>query len=90
MIERLSEINAGDKMKVRLSELKPGDVGVIVGLSGGDSLLKRRLIEMGMSKGEKVRVIRNAPLKDPIEFEVKGYHLSLKRDEAKIVIVEMK
>ena len=90
MIERLGRINAGDKMKVRLSELKPGDVGVIVGLSGKDSLLKRRLTEMGMSKGERVKVIRNAPLKDPIEFEVKGYHLSLKRDEAKIVIVEMK
>ena len=89
MIERLGRINAGDKMKVRLSELKPGDVGVIVGLSGKDSLLKRRLTEMGMSKGERVKVIRNAPLKDPIEFEVKGYHLSLKRDEAKIVIVEM-
>ena len=78
------------KTKARLSELKPGDTGVIIGFSEGDSLLKRRLIEMGMSKGEIVRVIRNAPLKDPIEFEVKGYHLSLKRDEAKIIIVEAK
>ncbi len=76
-------------MKVKLSELKPGEEGKIIGVSGGDSLLIRRMTEMGMTKGEKVKVIRNAPLKDPIEFEVKGYHLSLKKDEAKMIIVEV-
>ncbi len=76
-------------MKVKLSELKPGEEGKIVGVSGGDSLLLRRITEMGMTKGERVKVIRNAPFKDPIEFEVKGYHLSLKRDEAEMIIVEV-
>jgi len=77
-------------MKVRLSELKPGEEGVIVGILGGDPMIIRRIIEMGMVKGEKVKVIRNAPLKDPIEFEVKGYKLSLKRNEAKTILVEVK
>ncbi len=77
-------------MKVRLSELKPGEEGVIVGILGGDPMTIRRIIEMGMVKGEKVKVIRNAPLKDPIEFEVKGYKLSLKRNEAKTILVEVK
>jgi len=77
-------------MKVRLSELKPGEEGVIVGILGGDPMTIRRITEMGMVKGEKVKVIRNAPLKDPIEFEVKGYKLSLKRNEAKTILVEVK
>ena len=77
-------------MKVRLSELKPGEVGIIVDIVGGDSITMRRIIEMGMTKGERVKVIRNAPLKDPVEFEVKGYNLSLKRDEAKMIVVEVK
>lgn len=77
-------------MQKRLSEMKPGDDGIIVSFSEGDPILIRRLTEMGMNKGEKVKVIRSAPLRDPIEFEVKGYNLSLKRDEAKIIIVEVK
>jgi len=77
-------------MKVRLSELKPGEVGIIVDIVGGDSITMRRIIEMGMTKGERVKVIRNAPLRDPVEFEVKGYNLSLKRDEAKMIVVEVK
>ena len=77
-------------MKVGLDELKPGEEGVIAGFAGGDLVTIRRITEMGMTKGEIVRVIRNAPLKDPVEFEVKGYNLSLKRDEAKMVIVDVK
>jgi Fe2+ transport system protein FeoA len=73
----------------KLSELKPGDVGVIVELSGGNPVLKRRIMEMGMTKGVLVKVVRNAPLKDPVEFEVRGYHLSLKRKEAEMIIVEV-
>ena len=76
-------------MKKRLSELKPGGSGIILGFSGGSSILRRRLAEMGMTKGQRVEVLRNAPLKDPVEFEVRGYNISLKRREAEIVIVEV-
>ncbi len=77
-------------MKVRLSEMKPREKGVIAGILGGDPLTIRRINGDGIVKGEKVKVIRNAPLKDPIEFEVKRYNLPLKRDEAETIIVEVK
>jgi len=77
-------------MRVRLGELKPGEEGVIVGFADRDPVTIRRLIEMGMTKGERVKMIRSAPLKDPVEFEVKGYNLSLKRKEANTIIVEVK
>jgi Fe2+ transport system protein FeoA len=77
-------------VKKRLSELRPGEAGVIVGFSGGEPILRRRLAEMGMTIGETVRVVRNAPLKDPVEFEVRGYNISLKRSEAEMVVVEVK
>lgn len=76
-------------MRRRLSELRPGDSGTIVELSGSDRRLRARLMDMGMNKGEVVKVVRNAPLRDPIEFELKGYKLSLKREEADSVVVEV-
>jgi len=76
-------------MKKKLSELRPGDSGTVVEISGSDKKLRTRLIEMGINKGEVVKVIRNAPLRDPIEFELKGYKLSLKRKEADSVVVEV-
>ena len=72
-----------------LSELKPGEVGVIVDIVGGSPRLRRRILDMGLVKGTKIRVVRVAPLKDPIEFQTSGYDLSLRRDEAKNIIVEV-
>ena len=45
---------------------------------------------MGLTKGAEVKVVRNAPLKDPMEIEVRGYNLSIRKDEAEKVIVEVK
>jgi ferrous iron transport protein B len=64
-----------------LSELKTGEVGVIVKVNGHGGF-RKRLIEMGFIRGKKVRVILNAPLKDPIEYEIIGYKISLRREEA--------
>ena len=72
-----------------LSELKPGQVGVIVDIVGGSPRLRRRILDMGLVRGTKIRVVRVAPLKDPIEFQTSGYDLSLRKDEAKNVIVEV-
>ncbi len=76
-------------MAKKLSELQPGQAGIIIGFSGDNPRLKRRLMEMGMTNGALVKVVRNAPLKDPVEFEVRGYYVSIKRKEAEIVIVEV-
>ena len=64
-----------------LSDLKTGERGVVVKVNGHGSF-RKRIIEMGFVKGNGVRVILNAPLRDPIEYEIIGYKLSLRRAEA--------
>lgn len=69
-----------------LSELQTGEKAVIVRVNGHGSF-RKRLIEMGFIRGKKVSVILNAPLKDPIEYEIIGYKLSLRREEAEKIEV---
>ena len=66
---------------MKLSELKTGERAVVVKVSGHGSF-RKRIIEMGFVKGNKVKVILNAPLRDPIEYEIIGYRISLRREEA--------
>lgn len=66
---------------MKLSELRTGERGVIVKVSGHGSF-RKRIIEMGFVRGNKVKVILNAPLRDPIEYEIIGYKISLRRAEA--------
>ena len=71
---------------MQLSELKTGEVAVIAKV-GGHGSFRKRLIEMGFIAGKKVLVVLNAPLKDPIEYEILGYKLSLRREEARQIEV---
>ena len=66
---------------MKLSELKTGERAVVVKVYGHGSF-RKRIIEMGFVKGNKVKVILNAPLRDPIEYEIIGYKISLRREEA--------
>ena len=66
---------------MRLSELKTGERGVIVKVNGHGGF-RKRIIEMGFVRGNKVKVILNAPLRDPIEYEIIGYRISLRREQA--------
>ena len=66
---------------MKLSELKTGERAVVVKVCGHGSF-RKRIIEMGFVKGNKVKVILNAPLRDPIEYEIIGYKISLRREEA--------
>jgi len=72
----------------RLQELKPGEVGRAVRILGPGSI-HRRILDMGIVKGTKIEVERVAPLGDPIEVKIKGYHLSLRKEEASNIIVEV-
>lgn len=67
-----------------LNQLKPGDSGV-VGALHGDGAIHQRLQEMGVIEGADIEVVRTAPLGDPIEILVQGYHLSLRKYEAALV-----
>jgi Fe2+ transport system protein FeoA len=72
---------------VNLSELKEGQTATVVRVSG-DGPFRRRLLEMGFLQGTQVYVEKYAPLKDPLELILKGYHVSLRVDEAAWVQVE--
>jgi len=74
-------------MEVKLSELKPGEEGIVVRVEGPPAL-RRRLMEMGVVRGTRVKMVRKAPLGDPIEYRVRGYNLSLRREEAEKVYVK--
>jgi len=72
----------------RLTDMKPGKKARIVHM-GVKGPAGRRYMEMGVVRGETIKVVRVAPLGDPIEIEVKGYNLSLRKDEAGLIIVEV-
>ena len=71
---------------MKLSELHTGERGVIVKVYGHGGF-RKRIVEMGFVKGKAVKVILNAPLRDPIEYEIMGYKISLRREEANLVEV---
>ena len=71
---------------MRLSELKTGESATIVKVLGHGGF-RRRIMEMGFVRGTKVTVELNAPLKDPIEYKIMGYEISLRRSEADMVMV---
>jgi len=72
---------------MRLSELKEGQYATIVHV-GGNGILRRRILEMGILRGAEVYIEKYAPLRDPLELIVKGYHISLRVEEAAQVEVE--
>jgi len=67
-----------------LSELKTGEEGIILRIRGRGAF-RRRMMEMGFIKGKKIKVIKNAPLKDPIEYCLLGYRISLRRSESQFI-----
>jgi Fur family ferric uptake transcriptional regulator len=82
--ERVSE--TAQKEPVRLSRLQEGEGGTIVQV-GGNGAIRRRILEMGITKGSEVVVEKYAPLKDPMELVVRGYHVSLRVEEADLILV---
>jgi Fe2+ transport system protein FeoA len=71
-----------------LNELKPKEKGKIIKVGGGGAL-RRRSLDMGVIPGAEVEVERVAPFGDPIEIKIKGYHLSLRKEEAANIFVEV-
>lgn len=69
-----------------LKEIKPGQSVSVVKLTG-EGALKRRIMDMGITKGVQVLVRKVAPLGDPIEVNVRGYELSLRKSEAENIVV---
>lgn len=73
---------------MRLSELQTGQKAYIVKVNGSGAF-RKRILEMGFVRGEEVRSILNAPLKDPIKYEIMEYEVSLRRSEAVMIEISM-
>ncbi len=70
-----------------LKEVSTGETVVVKKLDG-EGAYKRRIMDMGITKGSEIYVRKVAPLGDPVEITVRGYELSLRKADAEIVIVE--
>ncbi len=70
-----------------LKQVKIGEIAKVVKLHG-EGAIKRRIMDMGITKGVEIRVRKVAPLGDPIEVTVRGYELSLRKQDADLIEVE--
>ncbi len=75
-------------MKCRLGDLSVGEKGRVVGYAKGCKAYREKLLAMGLTKGTEFVVTRVAPLGDPVEISVRGFSLSLRKDEAEAVFTE--
>ena len=72
-----------------LKDLKPGQSAVVKKLSG-EGAVKRRIMDMGLTKGAELLVRKVAPLGDPLELTVRGYELSVRKADAEMIEVELR
>ena len=69
-------------------EMTPGQTAVITGYHMGNAAYRAKLLALGLTRGTLIRLVNVAPLGDPMELEVRGFHLSLRRDEAAVLKLE--
>ena len=75
-------------MLKKLDEIEKGETGLVKSVEG-DGKIRRRLFDMGVTPGAKVVLRKKAPMGDPIELTIRGYELSLRKAEAKLVNIEV-
>lgn len=75
-------------MLKKLNDFKVGEVGTIVEVEG-DGRIRRRLFDMGVTPGAEVFLRKKAPLGDPLEINIRGYELTLRKIEAELITLEM-
>lgn len=71
-----------------LADISPGQSATILEVMGDDAIAIR-LMEMGLTDGETVRLIGTAPMGDPLEISIRGYKLSLRKSEAKRISISL-
>jgi len=72
-----------------LDELKKGQLAEITGYTLGNSAYRAKLLALGLTNGTQLKVVNVAPLGDPFELAVRGYHLSLRKDEVRVIKVKL-
>ena len=73
----------------KMNQMQIGEQGIVKHVLG-EGRLRRRLFDMGVTPGANVTIRKVAPLGDPIEVQIRGYELSLRKDEAELIEVEVK
>ena len=71
---------------MKLSDLQTGEKGIVIKVMGRGAF-RKRIIEMGFIRGKEVEVVQNAPLKDPIQYRIMWYDVSLRRNDAQMIEV---
>ena len=71
-----------------LAELKSGEMAEIIGYTMGNAAYRAKLLALGLTHGTQLKIVNVAPLGDPFELAVRGYHLSLRRDEVGVIKVK--
>lgn len=74
-------------MHVKMKELNAGDSAEIIGYDSKDAAYRQKILSMGLTKGTLIKVKKIAPLGDPVEIQVRGFNLSLRKDEAEAVLL---
>ncbi len=73
---------------MKISELKPGETGTVVGYEQGSRAYRQKLLRMGLVKGCEFTLLRTAPLGDPVELELNSHKLTIRKSEAEALIIE--
>jgi ferrous iron transport protein A len=75
-------------MMITLKDLKPGQEGTVISI-GERGPMRRRIMDMGVTPGISIKVVKVAPLGDPIEVNIRGYELSLRKSEAENIQIQL-
>ena len=74
--------------RTTLDQLIPGQRATVKKV-GGDNPIRRRIQEMGVTNGAGIEMVKSSPLGDPIEYKVRGLNLALRKEEARMIEVEI-
>jgi len=75
-------------MTIDLKNLSVGDLGKIIGFDKSGKAYRKRLLAMGLTPGTQFSVTRFAPMGDPVEIKLRGFSLTLRKDEASVLLIE--
>ncbi len=75
-------------MALNLGDMSIGEKAKVIGLQKGNKGYRKKLLAMGLTPGTEFSIIRFAPMGDPVEISVRGFALSLRRDEAAALLIE--
>lgn len=74
---------------MKISEMKQGESGLVTGYEKGERVYRQKLLRMGLVRGCLFRIVRKAPMGDPVELEIGSHRLTLRKQEADVLLVEM-